>query len=89
MFLLEMLTLPFDRLARGGLLHPVEFGQVKQVALDETPVGQPTVLQDTSTELLHAILGTFRTTKKHDAESATGWTLDRKAARPPGPTPAK
>jgi len=48
-----------DGLAPGGFLHAVEFTQVKNVALDDAPIAQPTVFHDTPIEMFFAILATF------------------------------
>ena len=55
-----------DAFAPRGFLEAVEFAEIEDVALDDAPVVQSAILDNTPVEVLFAIFATFGTTQKHD-----------------------
>jgi len=61
-----VLTGEMDGFAPRAFLVPVEFTQVEDVTLKDSPVMESPVFHDAPVEVLFAILEPFRATKKHD-----------------------
>ena len=55
----------FDGLALGSLSAPVEFAKVKHLPLKHTLARDLAVFDDTTVEVLFAILAAFLTTEEH------------------------